>query len=286
MLIRGTTRLLGVLGNPVAHSYSPAMHNAAIERLGLDLIYVPMKVETRGLKSCLNAVRELDFLGVNVTVPHKQNVMPYLDEISEVSRMMGAVNTIVKRDGKLFGTTTDPEGFLAGFREAGHSFDGKSVAILGNGGAARTIAFALFHLTKPKRVAIVARDPAKSQLLAREIKAKLDKDLETLALDQYAKYADGFEVLVHTTPVGMHPKTDESLLPGEQLLSSQIVYDLIYNPEETALLRQARERGCHTVGGLAMLVHQGIASFKLWTGIDPNPAFFYEGIQTQKAAAP
>jgi shikimate dehydrogenase len=84
----------------------------------------------------------------------------------------------------------------------------------------------------------------------------------------------------------MHPKTDESLLPGEQLLSSQIVYDLIYNPEETALLRQARERGCHTVGGLAMLVHQGIASFKLWTGIDPNPAFFYEGIQTQKAAAP
>ena len=156
MLIRGTTRLLGVLGNPVAHSYSPAMHNAAIERLGLDLIYVPMKVETRGLKSCLNAVRELDFLGVNVTVPHKQNVMPYLDEISEVSRMMGAVNTIVKRDGKLFGTTTDPEGFLAGFREAGHSFDGKSVAILGNGGAARTIDHQMVQVESGAKVDWVA----------------------------------------------------------------------------------------------------------------------------------
>jgi shikimate dehydrogenase len=259
------------------------MHNMAIERLNLDMVYVPLKVETSALETCLRAIRELDFLGVNVTVPHKQAVIPYLDGISDVSRLMGAVNTIVKRDGKLMGTTTDPEGFLAGFREAGCDFDGKSIAILGNGGAARTIAFALFTLAKPERVAIAARacDASMSEMLAREIRVKLDRNLEIMELADYPGHRSRFDVLVNATPVGMYPRTEESPLPPEAMNPGQIVYDLIYNPEETALMRHARDRGCKTIGGLRMLVHQGVASFKLWTGIDPDPALFYEGIRRQ-----
>ncbi len=282
MILRGTTRLLGILGNPLSHSYSPAMHNAAIEKLGLDLVYVPLKIEAHGLEACLRSLRDLDFLGVNVTLPYKQAVIPHLDEVSDLSRMMGAVNTIVRRDGKLFGTTTDPEGFLAGFREAGHSFDNKSVVILGNGGSARTIAFALFLMAKPRRVILAARDIAKSAELAGEIRAKLNRELEIVDLKEYPARRSEFEIVVHTTPVGMHPHTDESLLTPEMLDPEQIVYDLIYNPRETLLLQQARARGCRTVGGLGMLVHQGVASFKLWTGIDPDPAFYYAGIRRQQ----
>jgi shikimate dehydrogenase len=283
MLIRGTTRLLGILGNPLSHSYSPSMHNMAIERLKLDLVYVPLKVETSGLDACLRAIRELDFLGVNVTVPHKQAVIPHLDEISDISRLMGAVNTIVKREGKLLGTTTDPEGFLAGFREAGCDFDGKSISILGNGGAARTLVFTLFTLAKPKHVAVAARacDASMSEILAREIRDKLDRKLEIMELADYPRHGSRFDVLVNTTPVGMYPRTGESPLPPEALNPGQIVYDLIYNPGETALMRHARERGCKTIGGLSMLVHQGVASFKLWTGLDPDPALYYEGVRRQ-----
>jgi shikimate dehydrogenase len=259
------------------------MHNAAIEGLGLDLVYLPLKVESQGLEACLQAIRELDFLGVNVTLPFKQAVIPHLDEVSDLSRMMGAVNTIVRRhDGTLSGTTTDPAGFLAGFQEAGHTFDGKSVVILGNGGSARTLAFALFLMAKPRRVLLAARNAIRSEELAQEIRSKLNRELETVDLKEYLGRRSEFEVIVHTTPVGMHPKIQESLLTPEMLEPHQIVYDLTYNPEETLLLQQARQRGCRAVGGLGMLVHQGIASFKLWTGIDPDPALFYAGIRRQR----
>lgn len=282
MLIQGTTRLLGVLGNPVAHSFSPAMHNAALRKLGLDLLYVPLRINPHGLDALLRAMREMDFLGVNVTIPHKQSIISHLDEVSDLSRQIGAVNTIVGRNGKLFGTTTDPEGFLGGFREAGQNFDGKSVVLLGNGGTARTAAFALFLQAKPKRIALAARNRDKSEVLAAEIRGKLGHELEIFTLDEYSRSRKEFEVVVQTTPVGMHPKMDASLLPAEWLEPGQVVYDLIYNPEETLLMKHARARGCQTVGGLGMLVQQGVASFKLWTGTDPDPADFYAGIREQQ----
>lgn len=287
MSIRGTTRLLGILGNPLAHSYSPAMHNSALAALGLDYVYLPFPVETARLSVMLEALKAVDFVGVNVTQPHKQAVIPYLDEISDISRKMGAVNTIVNRDGKLFGTTTDPQGFLRGFTEAGHGFEGKSVVILGNGGAARTIAFALFLIPDgagPQRVALVARDARKSDSLAAEVLEKTGKALETRTLDDYAAHASGFDVVVNTTPLGMHPDVTVSPLRPEWLHPGQIVYDILYNPEETALMRDARARGCAVVGGLAMLVHQGIASFTLWTGLEPTVESYYAGIRAQQAS--
>jgi shikimate dehydrogenase len=282
MTIRGTTRLIGILGTPLGHSYSPAMHNAGAQALGLDLAYLPLPVEPARLGEFLNALKAVNFLGVNVTQPHKQAVLAHLDELSDISQKMGAVNTILNRDGKLYGTTTDPEGFLRGFTDAGHSFEGKSVVILGNGGAARTIAFALFLMAGPNRVTVVARDAKKSAALAAEIADKTGSTLESLSLDQYAEHAAGFDVVVNTTPLGMLPDLEGSPLRPEWLHAGQTVYDIIYNPEETRLMRDAVARGCKVVGGLGMLVHQGVASFKIWTGRDANPRDFYEGIYRQK----
>jgi len=288
MPIRGTTRLLGILGTPLAHSYSPAMHNSGIAALGLDLAYLPLSADAAHLKTLLESLKAVNFLGVNVTLPHKQAVLPLLDELSEVSRKMGAVNTIVNRDGTLYGTTTDPEGFLNGFKDAGHSFADKSVVIVGNGGTARTIAFALSlqsgSSSTPRRVALAARDLVKSGSLALEIAAKTGREIELFALEDYPARAREFDVVVNTTPLGMSPNVDVSPLPADALHAGQIVYDVIYNPEETALMRHARARGCAVVGGLGMLVHQGLASFKLWTGLEPDPATYYAGIRAQQAA--
>jgi shikimate dehydrogenase len=284
MLIRGTTRLLGILGNPLSHSYSPVMHNGGIEGTGLDLVYVPFPVETSGLAPLLAVLKSINILGLNVTMPHKQAILPLLDEVSDISRTMGAVNTVIHREGRLYGTTTDPEGFINAFRDAGHSFDGKAVAVLGNGGSARTIAFALALMTKVTRIVLVARAQEKSAALIAEVRAAAPGcDIASLALAEYPDARRGFDVVVNTTPVGLYPRTEESPLDASLLKPGQIVYDILYNPEDTALLRHARARGCAVVGGLGMLVHQGVASFRLWTGVDPDPASYYAAIRKQQA---
>jgi shikimate dehydrogenase len=282
--IRGTTRIIGIFGNPLSHSYSPAMHNGGIRGLGLDLVYLPFPVEASGLATLLTALKSVGFLGVNVTMPHKQAVVPLCDTLSDISRVMGAVNTIVHRDGKLHGTTTDPEGFINAFTDAGHSFDGKSVAVLGNGGSARTIAFALALMTKARRVSLVARAPEKSAALLDEVRAAAPTfTIDSLALADYGDARHSYDIVVNTTPVGMHPDVNATPLPPEWLVSGQVVYDILYNPEDTALLRAARAAGCEVVGGLGMLVHQGIASFRLWTETNPDPRFYYEGIRLQQS---
>ena len=284
MHLRGTTRLLGILGNPLSHSFSPAMHNSGIDSLGLDLVYLPLQIPAESLEICLKAMRSLPFLGANVTMPHKRAIIPFLDEVSEISKTIGAVNTLIFKDGKISGTTTDPDGFLAGFAEAGHSFDGKSVAVLGNGSTARTIVYSLYLKSKPKSVALVARDPFKSKAIISEIQSKAGLTPRLLDLADYPAHRSEFDVVVQTTPVGMHPDTEQSLITPEFLEPDQIIYDVLYNPEETALLRHARARRCSVVGGLGMLVHQGLASFRLWTGTNPAPESFYAGIRRQQAS--
>ncbi len=259
------------------------MHNEALARLGLDVAYVPLDVAPADLPAALRSLRASQFLGLNVTLPHKQSVLTHLDAVSDLSQLLGAVNTVWWDRGRWSGTTTDPEGFLAAFQAAGHSFDGQAVAVFGNGGTARTLAFALLHLAAPRRVAVCARDPAKSQILAAEVAAKTPRRLETLDLAGFGERRGEFDVLVQATSVGMAPHSADCLLPAKWLEPGQIVYDVVYNPEETELLRRARSRGCRVVGGLGMLVHQGLASFRLWTGLIPDPEFFYAGIRRQQA---
>lgn len=285
--IKGTTRLVAILGDPVAHSLSPAMHNAAFAKHGIDMAYVPLRVKPADVKQALDALRAFGFRGANVTLPHKQAVIPHLDALSEASRIIGAVNTIVNEDGRLTGTTTDGSGFLEAFREAGHSFTGRSVAVIGNGGSARTIAFALAMDAKPRRIVIVGRDLEKSRKLQAEVGGKLGggpaKTMEAVTLADYASVKGEVDVVVNATPVGMHPDADGTPVPADDLASGQTVYDIVYVPEKTRLLRDAEARGLKTVGGLGMLVHQGRASFRLWTGTDPDAALFYQAARAQLA---
>lgn len=291
MEILGTTRLIALLGDPVAHSLSPAMHNPAFDHYGLDFAYVPLRVSSEGLKTALDALRVFNFRGANVTLPHKQAVIPFLDEVTESSRMIGAVNTILNEDGRLIGTTTDPEGFLECYREKGHSFIGQSVAILGNGGSARTIAYSLLMHDRPGRVILVGRDLRKSRQLASEIADRLGLRAgetalpapEAVSLADYASVRDRIQVVVNATPVGMHPNVDASPLAAGDLMPGQIIYDIVYAPERTRLIQDAEARGLRTVGGLGMLVHQGRASFRFWTGIKPDAAMFYASAREKLA---
>lgn len=301
--IRGTTRLIGLLGDPVSHSLSPAMHNAALAALGVDAVYVALPVRPEDLPAAIAGLRATGFLGANVTIPHKTSVIPLLDGISPLARTLGAVNTIVRRaDGSLHGDSTDAAGFIAAFEDVHETFDGRSVAILGNGGSARTLAIALPINRNIKRVTLVARNLAKAEALANEVRAALrdatnnavagDAVITALTVDQYASVAGDHDVVVNTTPVGMTPAVDQTPLPADLLHARQIVYDIVYNPEETRLLREAKARGCAVLGGLGMLVHQGKIAFEMWmrengraTGLIPS-AIFYEGIRHQRTQGP
>ncbi len=289
MTILGTTRLIGLIGDPVSHSLSPAMHNPAFEHNGIDFAYVPLRVRHADLKSAVEALRIFNFRGANVTLPHKEAVIPFLDELSDISRLMGVVNTIVNDNGRLLGTTTDPHGFLEGFRMAGHSFEGKSVAIFGNGGSARSIVFALLTMDKPSRVVLVGRDVAKAKKLALEITATLANQiqapfapiLEFAALSEYAALSPNIQIIVNATPLGMHPNIGSSPLQAGDFHTGQIVYDIVYVPEQTCLIQLAQDFGLKTVGGLGMLVHQGLASFEVWTGTTPDVTQFFASAREQ-----
>jgi shikimate dehydrogenase len=264
------------------------MHNASLEHYGLDFAYVPLRVPAEGLKTAMDAIRVFNFRGANVTLPHKTAVLPFLDDITEAARVIGAVNTILNEDGRLIGTTTDPEGFLEGYREKGHSFIGQTVAILGNGGSARTIAYALLMQDRPKSVVLVARDVRKSQALASEITDRLGLGSggalsapEVISLADYASVKESIDVVVNTTPVGMHPNVEVSPLQAEDLVKGQVVYDIVYAPERTRLIRDAEKMGLKTVGGLGMLVHQGRAAFQFWTGVKPDADAFYEAARAK-----
>lgn len=290
--IRGTTRLLALLGDPVSHSLSPAMHNAALGAAGIDAVYVALPVKPEDLGTAVAGLRAVNFMGANVTLPHKTAVIPFLDEISPLARVLGAVNTIVHRDGKLYGDTTDAAGFIAAFEGQGHSFEGARVAILGNGGSARTIATALPLMRNIACITMVARNLSKAEALIDEIRAAVGDPANTavapkvtlsaLTAEQYAPLAADHDIVVNTTPVGMTPAVYETPLAAEHLHPHQIVYDIVYNPEETRLLREAKSAGCRALGGLGMLVHQGRIAFEQWTGRAVPPEIFYEGIRSQQ----
>ncbi len=285
MQVKGTTRLIGIFGDPVAHSISPAMHNAGFERYGLDYMYVPLPVKENRLPEAIESLRIFGFRGVNVTTPHKQAVIPFLDEISEEARLIGAVNTIVNEKGRLSGTTTDPNGFLEGFRKAGGDFTGRTVALLGSGGSARTLAFTLLLKAKVAKLILLARNPLKAQHIADEVKDKLGESLEVRSLDDFQGISPQCQIVVNTTTVGMHPHVEETIVSGKALLPGQTAYDIVYVPEQTLFLTEARKRGLKTVGGLDMLVHQGTESFKLWTGIEPDAEIFFAQAREQLRAA-
>lgn len=285
-MIDGKTRLVGLLGSPVEHTLSPAMHNPAFREYGVNAVYLALPVLPQELERAIDALRLLPFIGCNVTLPHKSTVVRHLDEISPESEAMGVVNTIVKKDDRLIGTTTDPFGFLEGFRSQGHKFSGRKVAVLGSGGSARTVGFALGLFEKPSEIAFVGRNLAKASELAKEVAQKTQAVTDAMNFNEFRSRTVVYDILVHTTPVGMWPRIDDSLLEESDLHPHQILYDIIYTPSVTELMRRADRRGAKAVGGLPMLVYQGIASFEIWTGIKPSTRVFFKALSSRLEKGP
>lgn len=257
---------LGLIGFPLSHSLSPVMHQAALRELSLPGTYELLETPLELLSERLGQVRR-EFCGVNVTVPHKEHVIPHLDGLSPEARAIGAVNTVVNESGRLIGHNTDAAGFLRGLEEAGIEYRGKRVLILGAGGAARGIAFAL----KPHAAEIWIRNrtPIRAMELAEEFGLMF---VPEFSLEGAVRECD---LLINTTSVGLKDP-DTSPLPEGLLPQSGVVVDIVYNPPVTKLLRDAQARGLRTLGGLPMLVWQGALAFELWTGREPDVSVMYK----------
>ncbi|MFQ5329069.1 MAG: shikimate dehydrogenase [Thermodesulfobacteriota bacterium] len=268
MTFIGTTRIIGVFGYPVSHSLSPAMHNAAIESAGLDMLYLPFSVEPSALSEAVSAIRVLNMVGVNLTIPHKESVMEYLDEISDEARIIGAVNTVVNDKGQLIGHNTDGRGYLQSVREeAGFNPEGKSIVIIGAGGAARGIINAIAGAGAAS-IAIVNRTLPRAEGLAEEFKPLYPAVAITplpLEGEELGRTLQAASLIVNTTSLGMKGKGSVDI-DLEKVPNHAIVSDIVYNPRTTDLLRRAADLGLATHGGLGMLVCQGALGFTLWTG--------------------
>jgi shikimate dehydrogenase len=250
--ITASTKLCAIIGNPIGHSLSPLVHNAAFECLGLDYIFLAFAVER--LQEAIRGIAALGLQGVSITIPHKVEVMNYLDEIEPVARRIGAVNTIVKRDGRLIGYNTDWSGAMQALEDK-IDLRGKSAVVLGAGGAARAIAFGLKE--KGADPVILNRTVARAEALASGLQCRFG----SVELIEKLSY----DLVINATSVGMAPHTESTPL-HKAVLKDVLVFDTVYNPLKTRLIREAEERGCPTVTGLEMFVNQAALQFELWTG--------------------
>ncbi|WP_018133580.1 shikimate dehydrogenase [Effusibacillus pohliae] len=262
----GHLTLTGLFGHPVRHSRSPAMHNAAFRELGLPYVYVAFDVAPESLAAAVDSIRVLGMRGVNVTIPHKVDVMPYLDRITPEADLIGAVNTIVNENGVLIGHNTDGTGYVRSLLEESRlSLPESPVLILGAGGAARAIVTALAW-QGAKEIYIANRTRQKGDELAQRIAALCS--VHSVSLADIPELIKRVRLVVNTTSVGMHPNVEESPIDPALLHEGLVVSDLIYNPLETCLLREARRRGATPHGGLGMFIYQGAEAFTLWTGAE------------------
>lgn len=253
MKIDEETELYGVVGYPISHSLSPTMHNAAFSATHMNAVYVAFKV--RDIAGCLKGIRSLNIKGLSVTMPHKTTVIPLLDEVDDLAARIGAVNTIVNRNGRLFGYNTDATGALKALEEEVDPA-GKIGIIIGAGGAARAIGYILKE--KGLDIKVANRSVKRGRALAQSL------DCPFIRLDTLKEISA--DILINTTPVGMMPHTEECIVTEQTLKKGMVVMDVIYHPVATKLITMADARGCLTVNGLGMFIYQGAEQFRLWTG--------------------
>ena len=341
-MIDGTTKLLGVMGWPVEHSLSPVMQNAAIRAAGINACYVPLPCPPGNLGRAVAGLRAVGFAGANVTIPHKQAIIEHLDGLTDESRFTGSVNTLYWQGDRLMGTTTDAAGAVSNLRQAGVEFDGRRVTLLGTGGAARALAFALargggaaadggsgagnpgdarpldapgggagkctgggavadaggdagtgadggavpgagrgaaaFRLTE---LILLGRDRGKSERLAREAAAGSASATAVRSglLAEFAECGRDADLVINCTSAGMAPDAGGCPIDPGLLEPRHVVHDIVYRPRETVLLREAKRKGCRTVEGIGMLVHQGAASFRSWFGRDADTTVMFEALE-------
>jgi len=291
-LIDGGTKILGVLGWPVEHSLSPVMQNAALEAMSINACYIPFPCPAESLGQVIAGLRALAFVGANVTIPHKEGVIPYLDNLSYESQFTGSVNTLYWKDERLVGTTTDATGALLNLEANGVSLSDKRIVLLGTGGAARALGFVLargdclgttgqsLRFTVPQ-ITILGRNEAKAARLAAEIAAatRSSTRMDGAHLRDFAARGRDAELVINCTSVGMEPNANRCPIEPDHLRREQIVYDIVYRPRETVLLRDARRKGCVTVEGIGMLVYQGAASFQHWFGRLPEISAMFASLK-------
>lgn len=266
-----STKLVGIFGDPVSHSLSPAMQNAAFEYMGIDAVYLAFHVPARpasALKTAVSSIKALGFMGVNITVPHKEKVIEFLDHVDNEAGDIGAVNTIVNKAGKLTGYNADARGYIESLgQEAGFSPQGKNAVVIGAGGASRAIAFAVLK-AGAKRLVIANRTLRRAQTLSRDLKKKFPKpEITAVPLDKnfLRPVAGDSQLIVNASSLGMAGK-EELDFPLYALPEGAVVSDIVYKPFDTGLIKKALVRGLVVHRGLGMLVHQGALAFELWTG--------------------
>lgn len=258
-MINANTDLYCIFGNPVRHSKSPAIHNACFQRHGINSIYLAFEIDD--ISKGISAMKTLDIKGASVTIPFKQEIMAHLDHIDEDALNMGAVNTVVNQGGKLSGYNTDCQAAIAPLKSYG--IRDKKVLILGAGGAAQAIAYGI-HQEKGHTV-IVNRTEERGKRLASKYNSDFIRMNDTAGLQTIQA-----DIIINTTPVGMSPHVDGVPFPSFLLDSQMMVMDIVYNPLKTRFLLEAETKGCRTIDGLSMFLHQGAAQFRLWTGIRPD----------------
>ena len=266
-MITGKTQICALIGDPVGHTMSPAMHNAAFKKLGLDYVYIAFRVEPEHLSQAVDGLRALNVRGFNVTIPHKVAVIPLLDSLDPLAEKIGAVNTVVNDGGHLKGFNTDGEGFLRALAGRGVTPQGKNIVILGAGGASRAISYVLAQ--KNARLTILNRklELDWAENIARLIKKDLKREVKVGELTPrvLSPALEKSDILVNATSVGMSPDSDKSPVPAGLLHRGLLVFDIVYNPIETRLLREARAAGAGVIGGVDMLAAQGALAFEKWT---------------------
>ena len=270
-LISGQTIVCGIIGDPIEHTMSPAMHNAAFKSLGMDYVYIPFKVKSMELRKAIEGIRGLNLRGVNVTIPHKVAVIQLLDHLDPLAERIGAVNTIVNDEGILTGYNTDATGFLQTLHDRNVEPAEKKVLLLGAGGAARAIG----HILTREKAKLTILNRKQELSWAEDLAARLSRNYKTdvkaleLTAENLKKAITNTDLLVNATSHGMSPEIDATPVPAEMLTDNLTVFDIIYNPLATRLLREAKAAGAKTIDGLEMLVRQGAASFEIWTAAKP-----------------
>lgn len=267
MKIKGSTNVVGLIGNPVEHSFSPPMHNAAFKALNMDYVYVAFDVLPENLGNAIMGGKALNIKGLNVTISHKINVMEYLNEIDDVARLIGAVNTIDFKN--LKGYNTDGIGAIKAIKEV-TPIENKKVILAGAGGASRAISFYLAK-ENPEEIIILNRNTKKAENLSKDLlNSKLTDNVKSGSIDEIEKYIRDGDILVDSTPLGMYPHTEDTPIATSDMMHEDLVVnDIVYNPNETALIKEALKADAKPVYGIKMLLYQGAESFKIWTNQEP-----------------
>ena len=272
MQINGRTKTCGLIGNPVEHTLSPVIHNNLAELTGINMVYVPFKVENDLLAEAIKGAQALEIGGLNVTVPHKERVLPYLKEIDALAGKIGAVNTLVPCKDGYKGYNTDMPGLYRAMLSDGIRVDGEKVILLGAGGVARAVAVMLAE--KVEKLYILNRTVEKAEAIAKEVNGYADREVAVaIALSEYEKLPAGKYLAVQATNIGMYPKTDEAVIADKAFYEKiHTAYDLIYNPADTKFMQLVKEVGGSAFNGLKMLLYQGIIAYELWNDISVSEA--------------